>query len=328
MCAANPALSHGPVGPVASSRGDRLRSPPLPEQPVSAPRTQAGRRTRAAPSASASTQSSWSVSLPARRIAFPIITVGTHKCLRTDDNSAIPTSPVGSRRLWTCQAGTTLGIPAMSCRRLAPPCRRGSGARDRAGVSGCTKAAAPIGGDRGRRDRPRLLPLPPAPTRARAPPRRRCLAGCVAGCLAGRDERAAVHARHRQAQGLQHAVFLKNAGLAGGALRSYVASPRPRAPRSWSDRRDHAAHAAVGFAGGEAPGAQEALKGCPEGQQPRSVVGQNVTLLSKFRKELASGRCAQPAAKPRWPCSPTWSARRPTDAQGQGSRALGGPARS
>jgi hypothetical protein len=86
-------------------------------------------------------------------------------------------------------------------------------------------------------------------------------------------------------------TFLQNAALAGGALRTYVGKPSaagvlvPGATAAITQAR-----AAVGFAGAKLQRAQDALKGCPStANSLRSVVGQNVTLLAVFRKELASG---------------------------------------
>jgi hypothetical protein len=89
-------------------------------------------------------------------------------------------------------------------------------------------------------------------------------------------------------------TFLQEAGLAGGALRAYVNKPAsagvlvPGATGAIAQARS-----AVGFAGTKLQNAKNALKGCPATTNSlRSVLGQNVTLLTTFKKELGSGKVA------------------------------------
>jgi len=87
-------------------------------------------------------------------------------------------------------------------------------------------------------------------------------------------------------------TFLSEAGLAGGALRTYVSKPAASgvlAPGAAGPIAQ--ARSAVGFAGTKLQNAKEALKGCPStANNLKSVLGQNVALLSTFRKELAAGK--------------------------------------
>jgi len=87
-------------------------------------------------------------------------------------------------------------------------------------------------------------------------------------------------------------TFAQEAGVAGGALRAYVSKPAaggalvPGAAGPIAQARS-----AVGFAGVKLQHAKDALEGCPATTNNlRSVLGQNVALLSTFRKELAAGK--------------------------------------
>jgi hypothetical protein len=87
-------------------------------------------------------------------------------------------------------------------------------------------------------------------------------------------------------------TFTQEAGLAGGALRAYVSKPAasgvlaPGASGAIAQARS-----AVGFASAKLQHANDALKGCPTTTNHlRSVLGQNVSLLTTFRKELAAGK--------------------------------------
>jgi hypothetical protein len=87
-------------------------------------------------------------------------------------------------------------------------------------------------------------------------------------------------------------TFTQEAGLAGGALRTYVGDPASRGALVPGAAGPIArARSAVGFAGTKLQHAEHALKGCPTTTNSlRSVLGQNVTLLTRFRKELAAGK--------------------------------------
>jgi hypothetical protein len=87
-------------------------------------------------------------------------------------------------------------------------------------------------------------------------------------------------------------TFIQEAGLAGGALRAYVAKPAASGVLMAGAAGPIAqARSAVGFSGAKLQNARDALKGCPTTTNHlRSVLGQNVALLGTFRKELAAGK--------------------------------------
>jgi hypothetical protein len=99
------------------------------------------------------------------------------------------------------------------------------------------------------------------------------------------------------AQGCTPAEFVHYAGLAGGAVRRYVAEPRAAgrfvpgtAGRSTAVTR---AGAAVAFARVQLSRAKAALKGCPTStDRLESVIDQDRELLGLFAKEIRSGRVA------------------------------------
>jgi hypothetical protein len=89
-------------------------------------------------------------------------------------------------------------------------------------------------------------------------------------------------------------TFMTEAGLAGGALRTYVGKPAATgvlAPGAAGPIAQ--ARSAVSFAGTRLQRAGDALAGCPKtANNLKSVLKQNVALLATFRKELAAGTVA------------------------------------